>query len=384
MELFDPHSNSWLLTKFDLYKQMRERDTAYFSEKYKMYVITRYADVQYALHNHDIFSSSKGNLIVELPHRFGRTLGASDNPQHDWFKNIAKNAYTKDNIDRVVKVTSDYMRELFSERPLLNLSNAVDHISAMVSTEILGLPWNKDEIVRLIVDIQRRSPKAVMHNVDDTSYQKFLALTKELVETKRISASQPGLYKEYLENCPVGQGAMSLFTGPVLSGASSMTGALQFLVVDLYETGNLKSVIDDRNLIPAAINESLRYRASTGRFSRTVTAEVTLHGVHLKPGDRVALCLESANRDPLKFEDPDKFELSRNTSGHLAFGYGLHACIGMVISKAVMAVYLNTLLDTFGNYKVNTSPNDYQFVMTQSGNDDMISNLIIEKINDNI
>ena len=159
-----------------------------------------------------------------------------------------------------------------------------------------------------------------------------------------------------------------------------MTGALQFLTLDLYREGQLENVINDRTLIPAAIDESLRFHASTGRFSRTVIAPVTIHGVSLKPGDRVALCLESANRDPERFPDPDKFILERDTSGHLAFGYGVHACIALAISKSLMTAYLEILLDSIGKYKVTTENKDLRYVMTASGNDDMINNIHIERV----
>jgi cytochrome P450 len=108
--------------------------------------------------------------------------------------------------------------------------------------------------------------------------------------------------------------------------------------------------------------------------------ETTLHGVQLKPGDRVALCLDSANRDPNKFTDPDTFDLYRNTSGKLAFGHGIHACIALAITRASMIKYLEVLLETVDRYKVITFPNEYNYVMTASGNNDMISNIVIEKV----
>jgi cytochrome P450 len=131
-------------------------------------------------------------------------------------------------------------------------------------------------------------------------------------------------------------------------------------------------------LIPQAVNESLRFHASTGRFSRTVTKETTLHGINLKPNDRVALCLESANRDPNSFKNPKIFNLNRNTSKHLGFGYGAHACIALAISKAIMAVYLEELLNN-GKYSIVTENKDLKYVITASGNDDMIANIVIRK-----
>ena len=158
-----------------------------------------------------------------------------------------------------------------------------------------------------------------------------------------------------------------------------MTSALEFLVLDLYRTGTLSAVYEDRKLIQNAVDESLRYHASTGRFSRTVIKETTLHGVEMKPGDRVALCLDSANRDPSMFQNPDVFDLHRNSARHLAFGHGVHACIALAISKSAMCAFLDVLLDTVGMYKILTPNEDLSYVMTASGNNDMISNILLEK-----
>ena len=150
------------------------------------------------------------------------------------------------------------------------------------------------------------------------------------------------------------------------------------MALDLCRENQLDYLINDPTLIPNAVEESLRFHASTGRFSRTVMKEITMHGIELKPGDRVALCLESGNRDPNKFSDPDKFDFYRDTSGSLAFGRGPHACISLAIVKEVMIVYLEILLKNFGKYKVLTQNDDLKYVIANSGNDDMISNIIIE------
>lgn len=379
MELFDPHSNEWLLNKFETYKELRSRDTAYYSKKYNMYVITRYADVMYGLAHHDIFCSGQGNLIVEDPMRFGNTLGASDNPTHDIFKGIVKNAYSKDNIERVVNIMADKANELLTDKDEVNISDIIEDLSAWVVAEIINFPYNKTRIKDLIRSIQRHSELAVKYDVDPV-YLRIFGRFADLItsEQVRLPAPGPGIYHDYITNNPNNVSAISLFTGPTLSGASSFTGALQFLTLDLYRENQLEAVYNDRSLIPKAVNESLRFHASTGRFSRTVTTEVELHGVKLKPGDRIALCLESANRDPAKFVDPDKFILDRDTTG-VAFGHGLHACIALAISKASMIAYLDILLTKMGKYKVLTANKDLEYLITASGNDDMISNIIISK-----
>lgn len=377
-ELFNPHSNEWLLNKFEYYKKLRDLDCAYHSEKYGLYVITRYQDVIDALSNHMSFSSSQGNLIIEHSTRFNMTLGASDNPIHDLYKNVVRNAYTKNNIERIGNFYKEKVREQLAGKSQVNLSDVVDHTTAWATAEILNLPYDKETIKNLIVGIQRHSNVCVQNNVDQTTSRNLNKIILKCL-FNQVPSTGPGIYHEFINNNPKKIRTLSLFTGPTISGASSLTGAVQFLLLDLYRQGIVESLLADKTLIPDAINEALRFNSTTGRFSRTVTQPVTLHGIDLKPGDRVALCLESANRDERKFENPDIFDITRKP-GQLAFGHGLHACIALAISKSLMQIFLEELLDVFGNYRVITKNEELSYVMTASGNDDMVSNIIIEKI----
>jgi len=383
MELFDPHSNEWLLNKFKIYSDLRDRDTAYYSEKYKMYVITRYDDVVYALTNPDLFISGQGNLIIEDPRRFGKTLGASDNPTHDTLKNIVKNAYAKHNLERISSLYREKVREELSNKTLINLSEVAEQTTAWAIAELLNLPYPKEDIKNLIINVQRHAPQCVMYNQKAKLFEKMIKVVGHAISTNK-PVPGPGMYEEYiLANRPDQPNrlyGMSLFTGPTISGASSMTGAIEFMVLDLFRENKYRDVLDNPALISNAVNESLRFNASTGRFRRTVSTPVKLHGIDLSAGDAVAVCYDAANRDSTKWNNPDMFDLTRNTTG-MAFGHGVHACIALYFSKSLMAVFLEEFINIVGLYKVITKTEELQYVMTASGNDDMISNIHIEKIN---
>ena len=377
VELFDPHSGEWLLNKFETYKHLRSGDTAYWSRKYQMYVLTRYDDVMFALNNPEIFSSAEGNLIVEDPTRFGKTLGASDNPFHDILKDIVKNAYSKDNIERIADSFAVRCKELIKPVDNLNISEIIEDLSATVTAEIINPPFKKAEITQYVKHIQKYHTGSVKYNTDDTGYTMFADLLMSMAGTLQVPPKGPGIYKEFVTNNPEKIHLISIFVGPAISGASSLTGALEILTLDLFRENKLDIILADRSLIPNLINESLRFHASTGRFSRTVKQQVTLHGVVLEPGTRVALCLESANRDPEMFPNPDKFLLGRNTNGQVAFGYGIHACVALAIAKRLMHVWVEQLLDLYGKYRVITDNKDLAYVITASGNNDMISNIYL-------
>lgn len=342
-----------------------------------MYIITRYDDVVLILSDPKVFSSSKGNLIVENARRFGNTLGASDNPTHDILKNFVKEAYSKHNLSRIANIYREKIREQLQGKKLINLSDVVFDTTAWAIAEMLNFPVPKQTVHSVIIDMQRYAPHCVRYNSKPEVFDRLFEIIKHSLTNKNFDTG-PGIYKEFIKKNVPPQW-FSLFTGPTISGASSLSGAVQFLILDLYRENKYNEVLQNRSLIPNAVNESLRFNASTGRFSRTVTTDITIHGVNLKPGDRVAVCLESANRDYRKFENPDYFNLNRNSTG-MEFGHGLHSCIALYISKKLLAVFLEEFMNIVGSFHVLTRDKDLKYIITASGNDDMISNIKIEKL----
>lgn len=379
MELFNPHDNQWLLNKFKHYDVLRGLESAYYSPTYQMYVITRYKDVLDVLSDPMIFSSAHGNLIVEKRERFGKTPGASDDPTHALYKDIIKQGYAKSNIERIIGIYKEKIIEYLDRcGEIIDLSELAEETTSWAVAELVNLPHDKEHVKNLILDIQRRSEFSVKNNIDSTTLEEYTHLCNDYTKVKKPGHG-PGLYAEYIKNIPANMQVLSLLVGPTLSGAHSLTGAVEFMILDMYRQGVIQLVRDDSNLIPYAVNESLRFNTTTGRFSRTVLKKITIHGVELKRGDRVAACLESANRDPDKFSDAELFDLKRDTVGHLGFGYGTHACISLAITKALMATFLETFLENVKDFKVLVQDDQLEYYITASGNNDMLVNLKLAK-----
>jgi len=376
---YDPHSNEWLLNRFDIYKDLRARDTAYWSDKFQLHVLTRYDDVFFALNNPQIFSSAEGNLLIERSDlRKGKTLGASDNPVHNDYKNIVLQAYAKDNIKRIGDLFTEKATKLLENKTEINISEVTEELGAWLSTEILNSPLDKEEANQLTLYTHRHHPLVSVDQPDQNADDKFAKLFSRI---RMKTPSGPGVYKEYINNNPKLLDVPALIVGPMMTGPGSTAGALQYLTLDLYEENQIDSLLNDRNLIPLAVNESLRFRAAVGRFTRTVTEEITLHGVNLKPGDRVVISLESANRDADKWHNPDEFILHRDDKvKHLSWGHGVHACIALAISKEMIRLYLKILLDTVGKYEILTKPSELQYILMYGGNISIMSNIILRKL----
>jgi cytochrome P450 len=385
MELYDPFDKEWLKNKFKYYDQIREMDSAYWSKKYNMYVFTRNTDVIHILSKPDIFISGQGNLVIDKPYRYGMTPGASDGKRHAYFRRTVKDAYSKSRIDTINNSIKLKATELLEncDTTSFDIANIIKIVSSYMSAEIINLPGiDKEYLTKLILGIQLHSDRTIMHNTDNSEYDEFVSIIKNLLENK-IEPDGPGIYKEYVENTtayPYPKTPISLFTGPVISGCYSMISALEFTVYNLYKENVLEDLLNNKDLIPNAVDEALRFNATTGKFARTVAEPVRLHNVDLQPGDKVAVCLDAASRDPRMFENPNIFNIRRNISKSTPFGYGPHACAGQAIARAGLEQFLKTFLDIIGNYEVLTTEENLDYIITSTGNNDVLDNLFIKKL----
>jgi cytochrome P450 len=116
----------------------------------------------------------------------------------------------------------------------------------------------------------------------------------------------------------------------------------------LMHPGELARLRQDPSLLPAAVEELLRFTSPVNHVTaRTATQDVPVGDVVIPAGEQVLIATSSANRDPAQFPDPDRLDLGRDTSGHVAFGYGIHYCLGAPLARMEAEVALGALLARF-------------------------------------
>jgi cytochrome P450 len=121
--------------------------------------------------------------------------------------------------------------------------------------------------------------------------------------------------------------------------------------------------------VAVAFEEILRYCAPAQWFMRTVKEPVTIAGQKLEPGQRILTLLAAANRDEREFEEPDKFVWNRAIKRHLAFGHGLHSCLGVHLARLEGRVMLEEILARIPNYTITDAvrtPSSFQWGYTSA------------------
>ena len=121
------------------------------------------------------------------------------------------------------------------------------------------------------------------------------------------------------------------------------SGNLLYLL--LTHPDQLEAVRQDRDLIPAAIEEGIRYETPLVLVARNTTRDVELHGKKIPEGAAITLCMGSANRDEKRWTDPDRFDIHRPRRAHISFAGGIHSCLGMHLARVETKAMLNSLFD---------------------------------------
>lgn len=148
-------------------------------------------------------------------------------------------------------------------------------------------------------------------------------------------------------------GVRQIFIAGHIAVAAALGSAVRHLAEDAALQDRLRR---EPALIPAAVEEMLRLHTPNQGFARTATEDVTVRGSRIRAGEQVALVYTSANRDPAVFDDPDQFDLRRGPARHLAFGHGVHKCVGMELARLELRTGLAELLAATSSFGLAAEP----------------------------
>jgi cytochrome P450 len=319
------------------------------------YTLSRHADVKAALLDIDTFSSEWG----QGP-RFTPPGGLLSNPpEHTRFRRIVQRAFKPTRIEALRPRAEQIARELLAAVRGDTLELHDDFacpLPVIMISEMLGVPASDRE------QFKRWSDGAVeaMGMPDPTPLARELeALRRYLYDAIVDHRARPrggDLIDTLVEAVENDDGLSDAqITGVVsqllVGGNETTTSLITNLVWRLLERPALwREVVANPELVPVAMEESLRFDPPVLGLWRSTTRDVSLHGVTIPNGAKVLLSYAAANRDPRVFADPDTFRLDRPRSElaeHLAFGLGIHFCLGSALARLETETALRALIQRF-------------------------------------
>jgi cytochrome P450 len=334
--------------------------------------ITRAEDVHKVTRDFDTFSSEKRGIF--LVDDFGAPLDVQrlqmismDPPRHDRLKQIVGKAFTPKRIaahESHVRAIVNRVLDTVEGRDACDLVHDIARpVPARVIGDLLGTPEEDDHLLLHWTnvatafedpEIRKGWDNAMDEIMDAVAYiQRFEQARKDDPRddllTALIAAEVNGDKLDELE-------IATFFVLLLAAGNDSTRATYSATMLALMRDPQQRQLLlDDPSLIPNAAEEGLRCFPAFGFMGRAATRDVELHGQTIKEGDRVLLWYISSNRDPERFDDADRFDLTRdNLSEHQAFGAGgRHFCLGAALARLELRVWIEETLRRFPEMHVN-------------------------------
>ncbi len=368
-------SPAYVASPYPTYDLLRREAPVYWSAKWSAWLVTRHDDVLDVLRDHARFSNmgrytqylgqrsdaEREQLASLIEHYEHGGLVQSDPPAHTRLRRLMNLAFTPRAVARMRESVEEIVRHLLDEaeqRGSLELiGDFAFPLPAIVIAGMLGVPpeereqfkvWSS-QIQRFLGSGDAHFPYALEAQ---ESWRRMNTYFAALLE-ERTRAPQDDLVSAFAAahdgDETLGRDELVRTCGAMLIAGHETTtnliasGALALLT----HPDQLAMLRDDPTLYPGAVEEFLRYDSPFQSAPRTVVTETELRGQRLLPGQLVYVMLGAANRDPEQFADPNRLDIRRQDGKQLAFGHGIHHCLGAALARLEAPIALQRLLERF-------------------------------------
>ncbi|MGW1681643.1 cytochrome P450 [Saccharopolyspora sp. NPDC002376] len=347
-----------------------------------------YPEIVQALSDHTAFSSNTQRLIPDLGKQFSSegNLVQMDPPDHNKLRKLVSHAFTPkvvaDLEPRIAGLTNELLDAVTDRTELV--ADLAYPLPVIVIAELLGVPSSDRGLFKKWVDAMFNSSNKVSIKAQTKEQEEYFAraleqvqeLTNYLIEHAQERREQPRadlltkLVEAEVDGVRLTDGEVANFAMVLLIAGHITTTMLlgnTVLCLDAHPEQFAK-VREDRSLVPKAIEESLRFFSPFAAVSRATWKDTELGG-QIIPADQVVLMwVAAANRDPREFENPDVFDVTRDPNPQIAFGRGIHFCLGAPLARLEGRVALNILLDRFPNLRTDPgTPPEFMPAPTMTG-----------------
>jgi cytochrome P450 len=365
---FNPFSADFRNDPYPLYQRLRTERPVH--RTLGMWVVTRHADVQAVLRDRDFSAGLIPQLVIRQAQRLSmdsvaqiERLGAkslvfTDNPDHARLRGLVNRVFTAQAVAALRPRVSAIAERLVAQAWDNGGMDAITDFAALLPVAVLcdwmALPeslhgqvggWTHD--IRFLLEPGLMTAEDFVRVRDVVEV--FAAELSAVVEARR---SRPG------------EDLISQLLAARTGGGDRLSDEeLVFICIMCFVAGNetTKSLIGngllallqhpeqavrlhrEPQLAPRAVNEALRYDSPLQMTKRIASRDTDIGGQRIAEGDQILLCMGAANRDSAAFTNPDEFEITRNEPGHLAFGHGMHGCLGGILAQMQASIAFESL-----------------------------------------
>lgn len=379
MKLWDPFADHYRANPYPMYHQLRKEAPVYRTQTGDL-VLTRHTDIRSVLQNTDGFRAGNRlewitrqvNYLENKSEDFTAVTDAMNSfivmmnpPEHTQLRTVLLDAWSDHEVDQII---NSNIQNLLGRcgRSFDLVKDFAEPLPAMTMTRIMGMPFEDYTFLKKVAQGVLRSLDMYMSFKDlvqiDIAAKQFMDYLNRYLDYRESNLGTDLVSKVILEyrqkNIPVSRKQMlSICIFLFMAGEETTVNLLGTSVYHLLNHPDQQAALaSDRRLLDTAIDEALRYESPVQLLGRIANQDLELNGVAIKKNDTLTLSLGAANRDPEVFPEPDQFDIYRNAKSHLAFGAGIHFCLGSWLAKKQWKLAMQEILQRFPQLKINEPP----------------------------
>lgn len=353
----DPFDMGFLANPFEYHAALRDAGPLVWLPAIGCYAMARYADVQAALKDWEAFVSARGvglaDFACEDPWRPPSLLLETDPPVHDRTRGLMNRVASLAALRKAMPAWQDkadaLVRSLAGMGPFDAIPAMAEAFPLSVFPDLIGLREDGREnlIPYATVAFNAFGPRNALLADAMEAARDATAWVNE--SCKRVNLRPGGWGGQVYEAADRGECTLDeaerLVRSFLTAGVDTTVNGIASLVHALSEfPEQYDRLRAEPGLVKKAVEETLRWAGVVQTFFRTTSRPVMISGQVIPEGAKVLLFLAAANRDPSRWEDPDDFRVSRQASGHVGFGFGIHQCLGQMVARMEMEAVANALL----------------------------------------
>jgi cytochrome P450 len=367
---FDPYDVDIYADPYLVFRRLREEAPLYYNEAYDFYAVSRFDDVERGFVDHETFSSAYGGVLEAIKAQFHAPKGVfimEDPPLHTAHRGVLSRVFTPKRMNALEPQIRRYCAAVLDPLVGGDRFDFVLDLGAKMPMRVigmlLGIPEDDQEAVRVGADerLRREPGKPLRYRerqfTDDEFFGEYIDWRAEhpaddlMTQLLKVEfEDEAGTVRQLTRE------EILTFVNVLASAGNETTNRL------IGWTGKVlgdhpdqrRELVEDRTLIPNAIEELLRFEPPSIHGARYVARDVAFYGQTVPAGSAIMLLRGSANRDHRMFPpDGDVFDIHRTIGHHLAFGYGIHFCLGAALARLEGRIALDELLNRFPDWDVD-------------------------------
>jgi cytochrome P450 len=350
--VYDPSTAEFQRDMYEVYRAMRDHHPLYAGRGF--YAISRFSDLWDAIHDPGTFSSEgvaeAGQLMPQMIYM--------DPPRHTELRALVSRAFTPRRVaeleDRVRAVTRDRIDALAPAGGCDVVHDLAAPVPSTIMSALIGVPPEHTEQFRSWTEafLEVTGPGDIAARANG-----IYGLFGELLAKRRRAPADDlmtALLDAEVDGQHLSESDLLGFCFLLLIAGNDTTTTLIGNGVELLgrHPDQRARLVGDPSLIPDAIEEMLRIESPTQALPRTATHDTELHGIPIPAGSRVMLLFGAANLDEREFRASEAFDVDRRPPRHLAFGHGIHYCLGAMLARLEARVVFEELLGRVGSYEL--------------------------------